>query len=265
MTPSMSSAASHPSEKGVRHPWLTFRFVITTLLVIIAVGVMIRLGIWQLDRLEQRRAFNARVQAQISQPTLTLDVNSLGLNLYEMEYRSVLVQGEYDFENQVALRNQAYQNRWGVYLLTPLKIKGTDQAVMVNRGWIPGEDFLSGNWSRFDQNGEVVVKGVIRRSQKTPDFGRRSDAIPQAGDPPLKAWNFANIAAISSQIDYAILQDVYIQQTEGEGALANLPIPAEINLDLSEGPHLGYALQWFTFASILAIGYPFFIKRRMKS
>jgi len=263
MNQTIFSLKTQPSNKRLRVMLGSFRVWLTTLLVIFAVAIMVRLGIWQLDRLEQRRAFNARVQAQLAQPPLILNNETLRHKLFDMEYRTVIVQGEYDFANQVALRNQAYQNRWGVHLLTPLKIKGTDQAILVNRGWIPGEEFLSGNWSRFDQNGEVTVKGVIRRAQTKPDFGKRSDPVPAAGDPPLKAWNLANVGAIVRQIDYPIIPDVYIQQTEGEGDAASLPIPAPVELDLSEGPHLGYALQWFTFAAILGIGYPVFIKKRV--
>jgi surfeit locus 1 family protein len=263
MNQTIFSLKTQPSNKRLRVMRGSFRFWLTTRLVIFAVAIMVRLGIWQLDRLEQRRAFNARVQAQLAQPPLILNNETLRHKLFDMEYRTVIVQGEYDFANQVALRNQAYQNRWGVHLLTPLNIKGTDQAILVNRGWIPGEEFLSGNWSRFDQNGEVTVKGVIRRAQTKPDFGKRSDPVPAAGDPPLKAWNLANVGAIVRQIDYPIIPDVYIQQTEGEGDAASLPIPAPVELDLSEGPHLGYALQWFTFAAILGIGYPVFIKKRV--
>lgn len=263
MNQTIFSVKTQSSDKRLRAQLLSLRFWFTTLLVIVAVAVMVRLGIWQLDRLEQRRAFNVRVQAQLAQPPLILDNETLRLKLFDMEYRTVIVQGEYDFANQVALRNQAYQNRWGVHLLTPLKIKGTDQSILVNRGWIPGEEFLNGNWSRFDQNGEVTVRGVIRRAQTKPDFGKRSDPVPAAGDPPLRAWNLANVGAIAKQINYPLISDVYIQQTEGQGEAANLPIPAQVELDLSEGPHLGYALQWFTFATILGIGYPVFIKRRM--
>ncbi len=41
-----------------------------------------------------------------------------------------------------------------------------------------------------------------------------------------------------------------------------LPVPSEIELDLSEGPHLGYAGQWFMFAFILAVGYPVYVYRQ---
>ena len=67
----------------------------TTLLVLTAVAVMIRLGIWQIDRLEQRRAFNTRVQTQIDQPMLDLNgfiqSNTINQNLSTMEYRDVEV------------------------------------------------------------------------------------------------------------------------------------------------------------------------------
>ena len=46
------------------------KWLLTTILVIAAMAVMARLGIWQLDRLHQRRAFNARVSAQIDRPPL---------------------------------------------------------------------------------------------------------------------------------------------------------------------------------------------------
>ncbi|MCS6906902.1 MAG: SURF1 family protein [Anaerolineales bacterium] len=257
------STPSMPIREGVSR----LRFWVTTLLVLIAVGVMVRLGIWQLDRLAQRRAFNARVQAQLEQPVLVLDAAALEENLdelYEMEYRAVIVEGVYDFAHQVALRNQAYQNLWGVYLLTPLKVQGSDWAIMVNRGWIPGEDFLSGDWSRYDQPGQVTVRGMIRRAQIKPDFGRRADPTPGPGQPPLRAWNLANIEAIARQIPYPVVPNVYVHQTEGERGMQNLPIPTPIELDLSEGPHLGYAIQWFTFATILGVGYPLLLRRRRR-
>ncbi len=71
------------------------RWLLATLLVVAAAAVMIRLGIWQLDRLQQRRAFNARVLAQTTQPSLDLTGANLSEDLTGMEYRAVVVNGEY--------------------------------------------------------------------------------------------------------------------------------------------------------------------------
>ena len=235
----------------------------TTILVLLAMAVMARLGIWQLDRLEQRRAFNGRVQTQLDQPTLILEGTALDQDLENMEYRQVIVQGEYDQSNEVALRNQVWENQGGVHLLTPLKIANSDRAVLVNRGWIPYEDFISGDWSKYLETGEVQIAGVIRASESKPDFGGRTDPIPGLGESPLKAWHLANVAGISQQVPYELLP-VYIQQSP-DPSWTSMPYRTQPDLELTEGSHFGYAIQWFTFAGILGIGYLFFIRREVFS
>ena len=236
------------------------RWILTTLLVLVGVGVLARLGIWQLDRLEARRAFNARVSAQQTAPLLVLDpaaLNdpSLAESLKGMEYRAVIVEGEYDFSHQVALRNQSWGNEWGVHLLTPLRIAGSEQSILVDRGWIPAEAFKSGDWSAYDELGRVTVQGIVRASQSKPDFGKKND--PEG---VLQAWNFANVERIQAQTPYALLP-VYIQQAP-DPAWTALPYRSLPEVELTEGPHMGYALQWFSFAALLGVGYPFFIRKQ---
>lgn len=237
------------------------RWIFATILVIIAMGIMVRLGIWQLDRLEQRRAFNERVSAQIAQPRLDLNSEAKNSDLVNMEYRSVVVTGQYDHSMEVALRNQVWGNHYGVHLLTPLKITGSDQSVLVDRGWVPieGETVDDDDWEQYEETGIVEVKGVIRASQSKPDYGSRTDPITAPGG-WLSAWYFADVVRIDEQIPYSLLP-VYIQQAP-DPAWTEMPIRSEPGLDLSEGPHLGYAFQWFTFAALLGIGYPLFIRRR---
>jgi surfeit locus 1 family protein len=231
----------------------------TTLLVIAAIIVMVRLGFWQLDRLAQRRAFNSRVEAQLTQSALELKAENLEADLYNMEYRDAILVGEYDHDRQVVLRNQDWQGRLGVHLLTPLFIQGSDQAILVDRGWIPFEDFKSGKLSQYDENGLGEINGVIRRSQTKPRIGGRADNIPAAGEPPLQAWNWINVAGIAGQLPYEVLP-VYLLNSP-DPSRNQMPYRTQSELELSEGSHLGYAFQWFTFATILALGYPIYIRR----
>ncbi len=80
------------------------RWMIATLLVIAGAAVCIRLGIWQLDRLEKRRAFNARVQTQLNAPILDFTTAVSEVPTVEMEYRKITAVGHYDFEHQIALK-----------------------------------------------------------------------------------------------------------------------------------------------------------------
>ena len=234
----------------------TRKWIAATVLAILAVGIMVRLGIWQLDRLEQRRSFNARVIEQIEQEPLELTGDNLKLDLTGMEYRKVVLRGRYDFSQEVALRNQVWNDKIGVHLLTPLRISGTDQVVIVDRGWIPQDVYLTGDWSSFAEPGEVNVEGVIRATQSKPDFGRIADPTPMPRE-RIESWNLANINQMAKQMSYPLLP-VYIQQTP-DGNWLNLPYRNVAIPELSEGSHMSYAIQWFAFASILAIGYPLYI------
>jgi surfeit locus 1 family protein len=236
-----------------------------TLLVFAATLVLIRLGIWQLDRLEQRRAFNAQVESARSQSLLDLN-QGLPENIGTMEWRSVQFVGVYDFENQVAIRNQYHRDQYGYHLLTPLLSNpstGSGQAptaVLVDRGWIPADDNSTPpDWRKYDVAGEVKVSGQIRLGQGKPAIGGIADTLPVDGS-RLDFWNNADVAQIASQIPYPILPvyiqpDIDIEDTEP-------PIPFQPELELTEGPHFGYALQWFTFATILFMGYPFFLRKQ---
>ena len=238
------------------------RWLPLTIIALVAFGVTVRLGIWQLDRLEQRRAFNARVNAQISQPELILDQAHIDADVANMEYREIVARGEYDHTQEIVVRNQHWQNQWGVHLVTPLIIDGSDTAILVDRGWIPAEDFESGDWSKFDEPGFVEVSGVVRASKAVADFGGRTDQAPVPGSGRVEAWNFVNVDAISKQTSVMLLP-AYIQAGP-DGTQDQPPYRSLPELELTEGPHQGYAIQWFTFAAIAAIGYPIYVYQREK-
>ena len=235
----------------------TRKWLLATMLVLAGTALCIRLGIWQLDRLDQRRAFNSQVETMRAMPLLDLN-SELPDDLAEMEWRAVQVTGEYDFENQVALRNQYYGDQYGYHLLTPLLFKGT--AVLVDRGFIPADsNSTPADWRKYDEPGTVTVKGQIRLGQTKPAFGGVADALSENGA-RLEIWNNTDITRIADQSPYPILP-VFVQPDMDEND-TEPPIPYQPVVELTEGSHFGYALQWFTFATILFVGYPFFLRKQ---
>ena len=235
----------------------TRKWLLATLLVLAGTALCVRLGIWQLDRLDQRRAFNSQVETMRAMPLLDLN-SELPDDLAGMEWRAVQVTGEYDFENQVALRNQYYGDQYGYHLLTPLLFKGT--AVLVDRGFIPAEsNSTPADWRKYDEPDTVTVKGQIRLGQTKPAFGGVADALPKNGA-RLEIWNNTDITRIADQLPYPILP-VFVQPDMDEND-TEPPIPYQPVVELTEGSHFGYALQWFTFATILFVGYPFFLRKQ---
>ena len=240
------------------------KLILPTLLVLAAMAVMARLGIWQLDRLTQRRASNTIVATQLYSPALDLNQGLAaaapvtGASLIGMQYRQVLVRGTYDFSQQVGLRNQVWGDQFGYDLLTPLHITGSNQVVLVDRGWVPLADFEAGKLAQYDETGEVVIRGVILDSQTHPSLGRMQDP-PHDPSRRTNAFYIANMGRIGQELPYPLLP-VYIQQTP-DPAWAGPPYRVPFNLVLSDGPHLSYAIQWFSFALILGIGYPVLVKK----
>jgi surfeit locus 1 family protein len=238
----------------------SLRWLFTTLLVFAGTALCIRLGIWQLDRLEQRRIFNAQVETMRDAELLNLN-EDLTDDIASMEWRKVTVTGEYDFANQIALRNQYSGSEYGYHLITPLLFNG--RAVLVDRGWIPADGNSSPDgWSQYNEQGQVSVRGQLRLGQAKPAFGGVADAELSLGQTRLDFWNNMDLTRISAQSPYPLL-DVYIQPDVDENDRLP-PIPYQPTLELTEGPHLGYAVQWFSFAAILFIGYPFYLRKQEK-
>lgn len=237
------------------------RWLLTTLLVVVGAGVCVRLGIWQLDRLKQRRAFNAHVLAMRAMAPVQLPAQAGSEDLPDMEYRTAVATGTYDFAHQVGIRNQSYNDQYGLHLLTPL-VMSNGEAILVDRGWIPADpNGSAGDWTPYDSPaGETTVHGILRQSQTTPGFGGVADPTLTPGQKGLNLWIFVNVGRIAQQAPYPLVP-VYLQQDPIPGR-ADPPIPYQAELDLSEGPHQGYAIQWFGFAALLLGGYPFFIRRQ---
>ncbi|MGE5463099.1 MAG: SURF1 family protein [Syntrophothermus sp.] len=233
------------------------KWLLATLLVVAGAALCIRLGIWQLDRLAQRRAFNYQVESMRAMPALDLN-QQVPDDISKMEWRAARVTGKYDFENQVALRNQYNGSEYGYHLLTPLLFDG--KAILVDRGWVPAEGNSNPqDWQKYNEPGDVTVTGQLRLGQTKPRLGGVRDVIPADGS-KLVLWNNADIQHITEQLPYAALP-VYIQPNVDESDTTP-PIPYQPTVELTEGPHFGYALQWFTFATILLVGYPFYLRKQ---
>ena len=162
---------------------------------------------------------------------------------------------------------QRYNERLGQHVITPLQIAGSDQAVLVNRGWIPGSDDGLAAWPDFPVTGVVTVTGYIRPAETLPNRSRTplpEIVAPAASTAPQQEWFRVDVAGIAAQLPYPLLS-FYIQQApEADVPPASdaLPYRLPLEVDLSDGSHLGYAVQWFSFSLMLGVGYIYYIHKQ---
>lgn len=208
------------------------------------------LGFWQLQRLDQRQALNEEILAGLNSTPVALTGQQVDPD--GMHRQRVTVTGTFANEENIILRTRSYQGRAGINLIVPLEIKGSDQVVLVNRGWLPFEEFEPEARRAYDVDGEVTIEGVAFRSQQPPNRFAPVDPDPAPGA-PVDAWFRIDIDKVQKQVDGPLLP-IYVQAVPGPEPDITPPIREEVT-DLGEGSHLSYALQWFSFALILAITY----------
>ena len=144
--------------------------------------------------------------------------------------------------------------------MTPLKIAGTETVILIDRGWVPFEDWENREISAYDETGAARVEGMLRVTQTK--LGLRDCLDETAGEAPFRVWCLA-LDSIAGYLPYDLLPVYLIQAPEGEQAVS--PYRAIPQIEITEGPHLCYAVQWFTFSAILLIGYPFFVRREVQA
>lgn len=253
--------ASRPAEEAAeeegadsRRPGrISLHGVFAGIAVLAVVMVCIALGFWQLDRLEQRRAQNARVATAAAAPPIVLDESARGrlaADAAAFQYRRVRARGSFEPGREVILRGRSLGGQPGVHLLATLRIEGLDDRVIVNLGWLPAADAVTVDPRPFAVAGEVEIEGFVQVFPAAAGAG-----IPH----PLVLDDYSVLTLM--RLDPQALQahaggdllPFYLQQLPSP-ALTTLPVrlapPPQ-----DDGPHLGYALQWFGIAGVFLIGF----------
>lgn len=223
----------------------------------LAVGVTcIVLGAWQLDRLEERRTANAVQAARFEQGPIPLPdlVSAAAGDLESLEFRRATYTGTFDPSREVLVRSQVRDGRAGFDVVTPMV--GSGGTVLVNRGWVPLEFDETPVTAATPPAGSVEVTGVVRPSEParatSPDDGTGSASVSRVDIPLLE-----------ERLGVELLP-VYLELT-GEASATQLPVPAPPPDFSDEGPHLNYAIQWFSFAVVAAVGYGFLLRRAVRA
>ena len=208
----------------------------------------VALGIWQIARLHQTEQYNAAVRSGLSAAPEPVDaLFPDGVDADSLRYRHAEATGTYDTAHEFVLYGRTQADQAGNHLLTPL-VLGDGSAILVDRGWVPLGVDQPGAAEGAPPSGEVQVVGVL--------FASEGDPPSSIGNAKSKETTLAKIdlARMQSQLPYRIAPLYLLLQHQAPAQSGALPIPSPLP-ELSNGPHLDYAIQWFTFATIALAGF----------
>lgn len=229
------------------------RWLVRTVAGVLLVLLCVRLGLWQLDRNEQRQERNAVIEANVGgDPVPAAQLVPPGQPLAEGdEWSTVEVTGRWDTGNELALRLRPVDGTRGVHALTPL-VTDDGAALLVDRGFVAAD---GRDDDRIDlpapPDGEVTVTARVRHSETGHDV-----------DPSSGSVRFVDVEAIGAGLPYPLYGawgELVTQDPEPATALQLIDPPAT-----ESGPHLSYAIQWFLFAVVGVGGFVLLIRAEAK-
>lgn len=217
-----------------------------SLVFLAALTLFANLGLWQIRRAGEKEALmEAREQRGREEP---VRLSGIEAGADELRFRRVEVLGEYDADHQFLVDNRIHDGQPGYLVLTPLRIAGSDRAVLVDRGWVP----LGADRTRPPEIGltrrAVRVTGVADYFPRV-GFKLRGAEIPGPGWPALV--QVAEPARLAERLGYPVLPyQVLLDSAAPDGY-----VRAWREVPLDPGKNRGYALQWFLFAAVAAVLY----------
>lgn len=206
--------------------------------VLLLAGTAVRLGVWQTERLVQRRAANALLRAARAQPPI-----DLGTTLASAGRRAV-ARGHFETTGELLLRSRVHRAAPGLHVVSPFRLDGAG-SVWVLRGFVPAADGVQPNSVAAADVGTVEIRGELQALPNTDDRGQ--PVVTNADT----TWRRLDALVAGERRTDAPPLILYLEGGEaGPGRLAAVEPP-----QLDDGPHLSYALQWFAIAlAILVFG-----------
>ena len=197
--------------------------------------VFVGLGRWQLRRLDERRARNAMISARMQEPARPFaalpDTHS---------FRRATLDGDADYPNEIVFTGRSRNGSPGVYILTPVRPRDRDTAVIVIRGWVYAPDAASVDLSRWREPGRHEFTGYVGALAG-------QGAAAAASNRKIRALS---LPAVRALVSYPLASRYLVSQDSAPDTVpARLAAPV-----LDDGPHLSYAIQWFSFALIALVG-----------
>ncbi len=217
---------------------------------VLVCAVTARLGVWQLDRADQKTRLQQQIESRHAMPALAASQwpaeRAADPAFHD---RQVTLQGRWRHDGTVYLENRQMQSRPGFHVVTPL-VLGPGDAVMVVRGWIPrdGQDRTRLAPLPAPEGPQTIQGRIAPPPSKLYDFGDAGQGLIRQN---------LDLAAHASALGLP-LRPASVLQTDAVTAdeaplLRDWPLPA---VDIHK--HLGYAAQWFALSALCAGLYVWF-------
>ncbi|MBD0420952.1 SURF1 family protein [Streptomyces sp. TRM S81-3] len=240
---------------------LSRQWVILTLIALLLIPTMIRLGFWQMHRYEERTARNDLVADALgAEPVPVERLTAPGKKITTDErYRTVTAKGRFDTDDEVVVRRRTNaDDAVGYHVLTPF-VLDDGKVLLVNRGWIPADSPSQTDFPEIPAppRGEITVTGRMM-----PDETTAASGIKDLEGLPDRQVMLINSEQQAERLGAPVLGG-YVVLTAPEPASGT---PQLIGRPGNEDAALNfaYAIQWWLFSAAVPVGWWFLVRREAR-
>lgn len=206
------------------------------------IALTLALGNWQLNRAAEKRNLQQHYDVMAQQPAVLLPSQTVKLGDYL--FRKVEVRGEFLLAYQILLDNKIQRGKAGYHVITPLRIAGSDKAVLINRGWV-ARDASRTQLPLIKTTAMPVRIEGIAINPDTRFFELSSHVVEG------RVWQNLTLERFAKTVPFALQPILVLQQNDtGDGLIRAWERP-----DTGITKHQGYAFQWFALALAIFITY----------
>lgn len=216
-----------------------------TILAILVLLLLLRLGNWQLDRAQQKQDILNLQSARFNLPAV--DIATIQFGDENLRYLPIKARGLLDTDRQILIDNQVKDGQVGYFVLTPLRLNAS-QSILLNRGWLP---IAADRKTLPDVRLASRNVSIIGKLDHFPSVGLKLEGADILSDGWPSVTQLINIKNVSERLGYEILPyQLLLNSSEANGYDRDW-------LPMKMGPekHHGYAFQWFALATAWVIIY----------
>jgi surfeit locus 1 family protein len=189
---------------------------------------------------------------------LNMDPEPLPDNLEDlnnMEYRNITVKGHFLHDKEIYLGPRSLnspnseqkggggvfssQSTTGYHVITPFKIEGREETILVNRGWIPRSKMNPNTRKTGQVEGVIEIEGIVRLNEMRPQF------TPEHKSGLFLYRDLDKMCALTRADPY------FIDMKYDPKLPADSPVGSQTRVTL-RNEHLQYIITWYSLSGITA-------------
>lgn len=237
------------------HKFRSKGFWIAAVLTVVSVGVLIKLGVWQLDRGNEKLRYEQQLLERSQQSSRALDIvlsdwRGTGLRAQEPSSPQTLNGLKVDIELAtpsgliLLLDNQINQGMVGyvIYMLGETQTQDGRKQLLIDLGFVAA----SNDRRKLPQLGSITLPTNMSGRLYVRSVNPLSQELGLENTTPKRIQNI-NIQALSQYTGQEVLPFIFQPQSLGSWSYEMLWRPSAMKSE----KHFGYSFQWFVMAAVL--------------